>query len=356
MSRSIAAARRAFTLVELLVVIGIIALLISILLPSLNSARETARTIKCASNLRSVGQGFALYISTNKGIIPAAVQFAENSIVGDQQLGPGNVASGWTSRGYISWSSLIGGKVYSSPADQAFTNNNTFQQFQCPSVDKGGLPPANTYAENRDGLDNETPGVLDQQAPRLAYTVNEALCPRGRFGKGVNGATYATPYHYVRAGSVKASADVILGTELWGVQQLAQTKSQNGANQVSNSRRPVSGFLASGTNGVATKADNFYESTAPRNIPQAAITDIQSNPSADLTWVSGTITCTASFIGRNHGTKKIGSVQGPNGSIGNWDLRRTNFLYLDGHVETKNVADTLFPVNQWGDQFYDLVR
>jgi prepilin-type processing-associated H-X9-DG protein/prepilin-type N-terminal cleavage/methylation domain-containing protein len=58
--------RPAFTLVELLVVIGIIALLISILLAVLGRVREKANAIKCMANLRSLGQGLAIYVTQSR--------------------------------------------------------------------------------------------------------------------------------------------------------------------------------------------------------------------------------------------------------------------------------------------------
>src|SRR5687768_9679296 len=63
-------ANRGFTLVELLVVIGIIALLVSMLLPALGRAKEQARRAACLSNLRQMGQALHMYANANKGHMP----------------------------------------------------------------------------------------------------------------------------------------------------------------------------------------------------------------------------------------------------------------------------------------------
>lgn len=64
----------AFTLVELLVVIGIIAILVAILLPTLNRAKQQANTTKCLASLRQIGQAFHLYAHDNKDVWPVVRQ------------------------------------------------------------------------------------------------------------------------------------------------------------------------------------------------------------------------------------------------------------------------------------------
>jgi prepilin-type processing-associated H-X9-DG protein len=125
--------------VELLVVIGIIGVLIAILLPSLNSARESARTISCASNLKQIATALLNYAAEHKGTLPPG--FTWNQInPASATAGP---AAGTTS--WISWFSAAEKymaprrTINSAPHPSVPTDWRTLefpisQAFRCPSA------------------------------------------------------------------------------------------------------------------------------------------------------------------------------------------------------------------------------
>lgn len=129
--------RKAFTLVELLVVIGIIALLISILLPALNKARESAKLIQCASNMRQIGQAFQMYAAQERGWLPPAMSSVYRSTGGLR--GP-LVADGNTS---LTWVDLLlntrilkaGGDRYAN-SGYPWLDYYTVPVLNCPNIDQ----------------------------------------------------------------------------------------------------------------------------------------------------------------------------------------------------------------------------
>ena len=120
-----------FTLVELLVVIGIIALLISILLPALNKARDAAKTVLCASNLRQVGMAFNMYRNDNKLFFPPHWGASPYKWPSGSNI---TLWYGFLAR-YIGWNGDTGNmtfsKVYRCPADPSddspYRANQTYE-------------------------------------------------------------------------------------------------------------------------------------------------------------------------------------------------------------------------------------
>jgi prepilin-type N-terminal cleavage/methylation domain-containing protein/prepilin-type processing-associated H-X9-DG protein len=156
-------AKRAFTLVELLVVIGIIALLISILLPSLNKAREQAKTVQCLSNLRQLGQANALYANTFKGY---TVLNDYGSLTGQKDSGGVVIDETWFTLfvtqklidyPYTTSTSAppAGGSVLKCPAGLEDFNSNTYLDKSKPDSrqsgdgEKGYLQVSNLFDKGR---------------------------------------------------------------------------------------------------------------------------------------------------------------------------------------------------------------
>jgi prepilin-type N-terminal cleavage/methylation domain-containing protein/prepilin-type processing-associated H-X9-DG protein len=183
--------RSGFTLVELLVVIGIIALLIGILMPALNKAREQANTTKCAANLHSMGIAMTMY--TNQ----------YNAYPGHASVVAGRTAAIWPTRLRLFTNKDQG--IFHCPSQEA--------SFEWPREAPSAAGKA-TAADSKYGYD-EGELVLDVFTVPSCYAYNDwgtyppTSDSRAQRGLGGDIAPLAFSVKEVRTSQVKSAADMI---------------------------------------------------------------------------------------------------------------------------------------------------
>ncbi len=279
--------RRGFTLIELLVVIGIIALLVGILMPVLSKARQHAIATQCATNLRTLAQGWHLYAQSNKEIsCPARLPkiAGENSyysLGNDIQYRP-------------RWYELLGAQVHKFPdenpqphEDDSWTIRSSL--FLCPAVPEWNNSRNYPYGYNYQFLGNARPK------------------PNGRW---IN--------YPVRASSISAS-QTVMAMDCLGTAAGKPTSRRNG-------------YYADGTKDLFAVGNKGWAVDPPRLTPTSDYADTEakqpanrSGPDARHNKMVNVAFCDGHV--ERMTIEQLGYVQSQDGAILADDPRATNRLF-----------------------------
>jgi len=308
-----------FTLIELLVVVAIIALLAAILMPSLASARESAKGVSCLSNLHNAGMGLILYSNTWRDFMPTSYRYVD-----------GNSSAG----GYWHWTAGLSPDDYTAGVTSGKYPKNS-PQFVCASHKIGGFAPTNfTTTRIPDPPIGQAPQsntLDDMQAPRLSYIANEAIMPRKKFSRAKDLASppgtsnlrqvkteeIEAPEQTILLGEFSESANCIYGSSV-------------GGGAAYKSHRP--------TNGVKTSTGVFDGEGYVLGTECFKLTYAEAKAAIDA------VLADKSAGASNHHISYINPNAHKKGS---------NYTFADGHAATYTLEETLDENNyMWGRKMY----
>lgn len=327
-----------FTLIELLVVVAIIALLVAILLPSLNQARQEARTVVCATNLVHVAKAVSVYMTRERYYPVSYAYLSSDGSVDVSAAAQESIGGPPSPNGYVHWSYFL------------YSNGEVEDKsFQCPGFDRGGAPRTNPGPNQQDWeggqIDDRSQSApnprVDKQASRMSYTANAAIMPRNKFTTTLSGGSRVNKL--INDSAIKNTGRVIMATEFfndWRAQAV-----QQGGGLLVKSHRPINPFYSVSSGGDEYNAPNSASgrSSFYLGIPNQPdfglipLDQLAASPAGTIESSLGEY----NVVGRHHpgGDKKYGGT--------------ANFLYVDSHVERKTILETIKRF-EWGDHYYTL--